>query len=117
MVAGGNRALAAQALLRMAECYQKLGDAEARKIYERLVRDYADQAGPVQVARAQLATGNPAGRPGDITLRKLWEGNYHVSNPAWRQLGTVSADGRRLSYRDQPADTLFVHNPRDGAGL
>ena len=26
----------------MAECYQKLGDAESRKIYERLVREYAE---------------------------------------------------------------------------
>ena len=41
--AGTNRTIAAQALVRMAECYQKLGDAESRKIYERLVRDYADQ--------------------------------------------------------------------------
>ena len=29
--AGSNRALAAQALVRMAECYQKLGDAESRR--------------------------------------------------------------------------------------
>ena len=27
----------------MAECHQKLGEAEAQAIYERLVRDYADQ--------------------------------------------------------------------------
>jgi Tol biopolymer transport system component len=114
VVEGGNRALAAQALVRMAECYRKLGDAQARTIYEQVLRDYADQAGPVQVARAQLATGNPAGHPGDITLRKLWAGNYHVSSPAWRQLGTVSADGHRLSYSDQPDDTLFLHDLRDG---
>lgn len=30
--AGTNRALAAQALVRMAVCYQKVGDAEAKKI-------------------------------------------------------------------------------------
>jgi tetratricopeptide (TPR) repeat protein len=41
--AGPNRGIAAQALLRRAECYQKLGDAEANKIYERLIRDFADQ--------------------------------------------------------------------------
>ena len=114
VVQSGNRAQAAKALVHMADCYRKLGDTEARMIYERVVRDYADQADAVRVARAQLAAGNPAGRPGDITLRKIWTGNYHVSNPAWRQLGTVSADGRRLSYSDQPADTLFLHDPRDG---
>ena len=40
--AGSNRALAAEALVRMADCYEKLGDAEARNVYERIVRDYAD---------------------------------------------------------------------------
>ena len=35
IAAGSDRAIAAQALLRMAECHQKLGDADAQKIYER----------------------------------------------------------------------------------
>src|SRR5215469_3769807 len=30
----GNRAVAAQALLEMGQCYEKLGNAEARKAYE-----------------------------------------------------------------------------------
>src|SRR5438045_3649713 len=37
--AGANRALKAQALVRMAECYQKLGDVESRTIYEQVVRE------------------------------------------------------------------------------
>ena len=40
--AGSNRALAVKALLQMAECYRKMGDSESRKIYQRVVRDYAD---------------------------------------------------------------------------
>src|SRR6187455_2923416 len=48
------RPLAAQALLRMAESYQKLGDVEAQKIYERLTRDYADQRETVAIARTRL---------------------------------------------------------------
>src|SRR5690242_1751582 len=50
---GANRTLAAQALLRMAECYEKLGEAEARAVYERLVRDFADQSQTVSMARAR----------------------------------------------------------------
>ena len=50
----GNRAVAAQALVRMAECYQKLGDSESRKIYEQIVRDYTDQKDAVTVAKAHL---------------------------------------------------------------
>ena len=112
--AGGNRALAAQALVQIAECYRKLGEADARAIYEQIVREYADQTDAVRVARAQLAADSRTSRAGDITLRKVWAGNYHVSNPAWRQLGTVSSDGRRLSYSDQPQDTLFLLDRRDG---
>src|SRR5437773_7727980 len=40
VVQSGNRPIAAQALLHMAACYQKLGDAEGRKIYERIVREF-----------------------------------------------------------------------------
>ena len=53
--AGANRGLAAQALMRMAECYQKLGDAEARKIYEQVVKNYEDQKEAAALARARLA--------------------------------------------------------------
>src|SRR3954451_6487742 len=48
---GANRGLAAKTLLRMAESYQKMGDAEARKIYEQVVREYADQKEAVTLAR------------------------------------------------------------------
>src|SRR4030095_1541515 len=51
---GKDRALAAQALLRMAECYQKLGSADARRTYERLVREFADQTQAVAIARSHL---------------------------------------------------------------
>src|SRR5262245_23730059 len=35
-----DRGIAAQALLRLAEAYQKLGDAEANSVYERLLRQF-----------------------------------------------------------------------------
>src|SRR6266568_2340337 len=38
-----DRAVTAMALVHMAECYQKLGDAQSHKIYEQVVREYADQ--------------------------------------------------------------------------
>ena len=41
--AGGNRSITAKALLQMGQCYEKLGLAEARHAYERVVRDFADQ--------------------------------------------------------------------------
>src|SRR5262245_28903736 len=38
-----DRSVSARALLRIAECYEKLGQSESQKTYERLLRDYADQ--------------------------------------------------------------------------
>src|SRR5258706_9736064 len=59
---GSDRAVAAKALVRMGECYEKLGDAEARKAYERVVRDFGDQKEAAEAARAKL-TANRDSRP------------------------------------------------------
>src|SRR5438552_5843814 len=45
-----DRAIAAKALIHMAECYQKLGDAQARTIFEQVVREFADQKEEVALA-------------------------------------------------------------------
>jgi Tol biopolymer transport system component len=50
-----DRALAAQALVQVGLCYEKLGRDEAIRAYERLVRDFADQREAVDQARARLA--------------------------------------------------------------
>src|SRR5262249_6368738 len=40
---GKDRTIAAKALLQLARCYEKLGQADAQKTYERIVRDFTDQ--------------------------------------------------------------------------
>ena len=88
--AGGNRALAAQALLHMADCHQKLGEAEAQAIYERLVRDYADQKDTLVVARSRLAAPKSVARvQGD---RSVWAGRDADG------FGTISPDSRFMTY-------------------
>jgi len=90
--AGANRALAAKTLVQMAECYQRMGDAESGKIYERVVREYADQKEAVTVARARLGGTDSGVRvKGD---RPVWTG------PKVDGFGTISPDGRFLSYVD-----------------
>ena len=93
----GDRNVVVRALIRMAECHQKLGDAESRNIYERIVRDYADQREAALLARARLGSVARAGRHQGITLRKAWDGHASGS-PAARILTSVSADGRHLPY-------------------
>ena len=104
---GANRPLAAQALLRMAECYEKLGEAQSRAVYERLVRDFADQSQPVSTARARLGGAATAGKHG-MTSRRVWAPANDAS------FGTVSADGQLLSYTDWSNGNLFVHDFRTG---
>jgi Tol biopolymer transport system component len=66
------RPVAAQALYQVGQCQEKLGQAEARKAYERLVKDYGDQAGIVAQARARLAAlGGPGGAGGGLVTRRV----------------------------------------------
>jgi Tol biopolymer transport system component len=100
LAAKPDRALAAQALLRMAECYQKLGSAEWRAIDERVVRDYADQIEAVATARARLgASASQAAEMGDIRVRRIWLA------PNVDLRGSVSPDGRYLSFVDWRSNT------------
>jgi Tol biopolymer transport system component len=87
---GPDRAAAATALLRMAECYQTLGDKEAQRVYERLVRDFGDQK-EAAIARSRIGAARVAAGRGD---RAVWTG------PEVDLYGTVSPDGRYLTYVD-----------------
>src|SRR4051812_550392 len=105
--ARGNRALAAEALVHMAECYQKLGDAESRKIYEQIVREYADQRDAVATARARLGGRAPAQNAG-VTTRPVWTG------PSVDTYGSVSADGRFIAFTDWDTGDLALHDLTTG---
>ena len=92
VVDSGIRVLAAQALLRMADCYQKLGDREAQAIYARLVRDYGDQRDAVAIARARLGPASAVVRA--KSDRPVWTGTDTDG------FGTISQDGSYLTYTD-----------------
>src|SRR5262245_39966544 len=67
---GVSRKTAAEALLHIGQCYEKLGDGESRKAYERVVKDYADLKEAVARARARLGA-NATKNPGMLT-RQVW---------------------------------------------
>lgn len=92
----GNHAVAAKALLEMGQCYEKLGNTEARKAYERLVRDYGDQSEAAAQARARLAaiSSKIASGNSEMVTRRVW------ASPGGYVMGSVSPDGRYLSYAD-----------------
>ncbi len=93
---GGDRGVAAKALLRLGGCYEKLGQEEARKTYQRLVNDYADQQQEARLARQRLAA-----------LAKVTEAV--VSTPKYRRIqipgkppfgagAMLSPDGVRFAF-------------------
>jgi Tol biopolymer transport system component len=98
---GSNRALAAQALLRMAGCHQKSGDAEEQRIYQRLVTEFGDQRDVAAIARARLQPSRS-----DLRLRKVFTGAFMVG---------VSPDGRYLVHHNGlRADAVIVRDLTTG---
>jgi len=102
------RPLAAKAQFHLGLCYEKLGNAEARKAYERVVRDYPDQQEIAAQARVRLGA---LGRPARVTtasgmaVRRLWAGEtVHNLN------GAVSPDGRYFSYRDMATRQVMIRD-------
>ncbi len=105
-----DRAAAAQALLEMGQCYEKLGNTEARKAYERLLRDYGDQNEAAARARTRLAALASREVPGaaQMAARRVWTGpDVHV-------MGSLSPDGRYLSCVDATTGDLAVRDLTTG---
>jgi Tol biopolymer transport system component len=94
-----DRAVVARALVEMADCYQKLGQAKAREIYERVVREYGDQTAAAAEARTKLAalTGTAGSGSGStLTVRRVLA-DTDVT-------GKVTPDGRFVSFTDWNAN-------------
>ncbi|HEY5551439.1 MAG TPA: hypothetical protein VIK52_06110, partial [Opitutaceae bacterium] len=101
------RAVVADALVHMAESYQKQGNSESRRIYEQVLRDYADQKEPASMARARLGRTEAATTSAGMASRRVWtlprDGSAHGSG--------ISADGRLLTYKDwSTGGDLAVHD-------
>jgi len=106
----GNRTVAAKALLEMGQCYEKLGNTEARKAYERLLNDYSDQNEAAAQARKRLAAISskvPSGSSEMVTRRVWTEPGEYIG-------GSLSPDGRYLSCVDMSTGDLAVRELATG---
>lgn len=112
---GDDRALAARALLRIGDGYERLGRPDAREAYQRVMRDFPDQAEPVKAARGRLAAllasnenGGIAGADladeSDLRLRLVWE------DPGVDTEGQPTSDGRYLTFVDWETGDLAVRD-------
>ena len=91
-----DRPAAATALLRMAECYEKLGDPEATGVYRQILANYVDQATVASAARARLSESQAKAQ----ASRQVWSG------PTVESSGGMSQDGRWLSYSDGTSEVI-----------
>ncbi len=80
------KSVAARALVHLGECYEKQGNADARKMYEQVLSRFADQAEAVAVARAHLTGGKPTSI---LTARLIATDSAGELTPY-----NVTADGR-----------------------
>jgi Tol biopolymer transport system component len=92
--AGASRAIVASALLHLGQCYERLGNAEARKAYDRITREFGDQAQIVAQARTRLAALGPAAAGTGILARQVWTGTDVDLE------GQPTPDGRYVAFVD-----------------
>ena len=108
---GTDKKLAAKALVEMGRCYEKLGSTEARKAYERVVREFADHVEMVAQARDRLgvlAQARMAPNSPGMVVRQVWAG------PDVDLLGAPSLDGRYLSFVDWETGDLAIRDLSSG---
>ncbi|MDH4220408.1 MAG: tetratricopeptide repeat protein, partial [Candidatus Aminicenantes bacterium] len=107
-----NREIAAKAQLHIGLCYEKLGLREATIAYQTVIQNYGEQKEAVAKAQERLSILTQPGRkqeePEGIRIKQVWK------KPYLDFLGTVSSDGRFLSYVDWGKGDLAVHNLIDG---
>jgi Tol biopolymer transport system component len=88
-------ALAARALVQMGRCQERLGQAEARKAYQRVLDEYPQQLEEVKLARERLeALTLQAGEAGKPRFRKI----QIPGKLSMQGSGMLSPDGRRLAF-------------------
>jgi len=94
----GNRAVAARALIRLGQCYEKLGNAEARKAYERVVKEFSDQKDASEAQALLAALGGGADRETVDRILYSAPGAYGGRN---------SRDGRYVAFECNRAICLL----------
>jgi Tol biopolymer transport system component len=101
------REVVAKALVRLGLCYERQGSAEARKQYERVIREFSDQKEAAALARERLGGAGTAARV--KVERAVWTG------PKVDLFGKVSPDGRWITYIDWTTGSLCLHDLQSGA--
>ena len=103
-----NRPIAAKAQLHVGLCYEKLGLKQAQEAYQAVIQNYGEQKDVVAKAQERLSKLTQPERkpeePEGIRIKQIWKKPYMDS------LGTVSPDGRFLSFVYWGEGDVAIHN-------
>ena len=99
-----DKSIAARALLRLGQSYEKLGDADARKAYEQVLSRFGDQKEAVEQARSRLTSLGVNLQIGALVSRKLED----------FEALSISSDGRYIAYMDPETGDLGMRNIATG---
>jgi Tol biopolymer transport system component len=91
-----NRPVTAKAMLRLAGCYEKLGQTEARKLYERLLAEFSDQAQETAAARDRLAV---ISRAAQVSSREPRFRKVVMTRLGYAD-AQLSPDGKEIAFTD-----------------
>ena len=109
------RALAARAQLRIGLLYERLGrKAEARRAFQLVVNQYADQTEIAQQAKAKLAATQAENGKAVATMEVRRVLGYPETNSDFYLLSSPSPEGRYLCYRDGQTLDLAVRELATG---
>ncbi len=99
-----NSSVAAKALFHMGLCYEKLGNQEAQKAYQRLITDYPGQKEEVALAKERLArlTVSLEKAPPQPTFRKI-----RIPTKLSGDI-RLSPDGQKISIASHPDSKLWI---------
>lgn len=92
--------LRAKALLHLGMCYEKLGNQEAIKAYQRLVSNFSTQKNEVAIARERLNRLILTDKLVQQSLKKDLLIRKALANTDIEPLGSISPDGRYISFVD-----------------
>jgi hypothetical protein len=104
-----DKSLQAKALLHVGLCYEKLGNKEAVKAYQRLVSTCPDQTEMVTLAKARLAalgTGSAA-RSTEVAMRRIWVAGKDLPI-------CISPDGQYVVFRIYDSGNLWLRDLQSG---
>jgi len=101
-----DRSTIARALVSLGRVYEALGSEEAHRTYERVIREFGDQAALASVARQRLATLATTRliRAADPLARRLWAGRQVDL------LGSPSRDGTLFTFTDWSTGELAIRD-------